>query len=129
MSLNELVKYRISRAIETYEEAQLLAKENYWNTVANRLYYTCFYLVSALLLQKKLKLSTHNGVKTEFHKNFVKTNLVSKKAGKLYSRLINLRQEGDYLDFKRLEKNDVYPFIVEVKQFISELESLIEKNQ
>ena len=102
MSLNELVKYRISRAIETYEEAQLLAKENYWNTVANRLYYTCFYLVSALLLQKKLKLSTHNGVKTEFHKNFVKTNLVSKKSGKLYSRLSNLRQEGDYLDFKRL---------------------------
>ncbi len=129
MSLNELVKYRISRAIETYEEAQLLAKENYWNTVANRLYYTCFYLVSALLLQNKLKLSTHNGVKTEFHKIFIKTNLVSKKAGKLYSRLINLRQEGDYLDFKRLEKNDVYPFIVEVKQFISELESLIEKNQ
>ncbi len=129
MSLNELVKYRLSRGLETYDEALLLAKENHWNTVANRLYYTCFYLVSALLLQKGLKFSSHNGVKTEFHKTFIKTDLVSKEAGKIYGRLFNLRQEGDYLDFKRLQEEDVYPFIEDVKRFISELEIIIKKNQ
>ena len=129
MSLNELVKYRLSRALETYDESLLLAKDNHWNTVANRLYYTCFYLISALLLQKGLNLSSHNGVKTEFHKTFVKTNLVSKEAGKLYGRLFNLRQEGDYLDFKRLQKEDVHPFMADVKLFISELEIILKENQ
>lgn len=125
MSINELVKYRFSRALETFDEALLLAKENHWNTVANRLYYSCFYIVNALLIKKRLNCSTHNGVKTEFHKTFIKTKLVSNESGKLYNRLFNLRQEGDYLDFKRLEKDDVYPFIADVKLFISEIEPLL----
>ncbi len=42
-SFNEdLVKYRVSRAKETFEEALLLAEKNHWNAVANRLYYDCF---------------------------------------------------------------------------------------
>ena len=93
--------------------------------MANRLYYSCFYLVNALLLKKNLDFSTHNGVKSEFHKSFVKKSIVSKDAGKTYSRLFNLRQEGDYLDFKRLEKKDVEPFISEVYDFISEISNLL----
>ena len=121
----DLIKYRYSRAIETYDEALILAKANHWNAVANRLYYSCFYLVNALLLKKNLDFSTHNGVKSEFHKSFVKKSIVSKDAGKTYSRLFNLRQEGDYLDFKRLEKKDVEPFISEVYDFISEISNLL----
>jgi len=37
-----LVKYRIDRAKETLSEAELLAKESYYNAAANRLYYACF---------------------------------------------------------------------------------------
>jgi uncharacterized protein (UPF0332 family) len=125
MSINELVSYRISRALETFDEAILLAKENHWNATANRLYYSCFYLVNALLIQKQINCSTHNGIKTEFHKTFVKPKLVSNDSGKLYSRLFNLRQEGDYLDFKRLEKDDVFPFIEDVKLFLSEIQALL----
>ncbi len=125
MSLNELIKYRHSRALETYEEAIILAKENYWNAVANRLYYACFYLVSALLLKNGVSFTSHNGVKTEFHKSFIKTGIVSKQSGKIYSRLFNLRQEGDYLDFKRLEKDHVNPFIQEANSFILELTKII----
>lgn len=62
MSHEELVRYRYSRAQETYEEANLLAAEDHWNAVANRLYYSCFYLVSALLIQNELSFSSHNGV-------------------------------------------------------------------
>lgn len=125
MISNDLVKYRYSRAVETYEEALLLASKNHWNAVANRLYYSCFYIVNALLLQSNIEFSTHNGVKTEFHKSFVKPKIVTKNAGKVYSRLFNLRQEGDYLDFKRLEKAEVEPFINDVKEFISEVSKLL----
>ncbi|HSO85638.1 MAG TPA: HEPN domain-containing protein [Draconibacterium sp.] len=119
MNSNELINYRLSRAFETYEEAVLLASENHWNTAANRLYYPCFYAVSALLLKNGLSNSTHNGVKTEFHKSFVQTGIISKQSGRSYSRLFNLRQEGDYLDFKRLEKEDVDPFFRDAKEFIA----------
>ena len=59
------------------------------------------------------------GVKTEFHKSFVQTGIISKQSGRSYSRLFNLRQEGDYLDFKRLEKEDVDPFFRDAKEFIA----------
>ena len=123
MNSVELIKYRHQRALETYEEAEILAKENHWNAAANRLYYSCFYAVSALLLKSGLSISTHNGVKTEFHKSFVKTGIISKQSGRTYSRLFNLRLEGDYLDFKHLEKADVDSFFSETNEFIAEISS------
>ncbi len=125
MNSDELVKYRYSRALETLEEAVILNKEKHWNATANRLYYASFYAVSALLLKNGLTNSTHNGVKTEFHKNFVKTGIISKQSGRTYSRLFNLRQEGDYMDFKRLEKEDVDLFFPETKALIAEITSLL----
>ena len=109
--------------METYEEALILARENHWNASANRLYYSCFYAVSALLLKNGLNTSTHNGIKTEFHKSFIKSGIISKHSGRTYSRLFNLRQEGDYLDFKRLEQTDVDSFFPEVNEFIHEISS------
>jgi uncharacterized protein (UPF0332 family) len=123
MNSNELISYRLSRAFETYEEAIILSRENHWNASANRLYYACFYAVSALLLKNGLNTSTHNGVKTEFLKSFIKSGIISKQSGRTYSRLFNLRQEGDYLDFKRLEKSDVESFFSEVNEFILEISS------
>jgi len=89
MNANELINYRLSRALETYEEALILRRENHWNASANRLYYACFYAVNALLLKKGISCSTHNGVKSEFHKSFIKSEIVSKQSGRLYSRLFN----------------------------------------
>lgn len=49
--LGDLIKYRIARASETLAEAKLMAKSGHWNTCINRLYYSCFYSVNALLIK------------------------------------------------------------------------------
>jgi len=61
-----LVSYRLQRAIETLHEADVNVQHLFWNTAANRLYYACFYALSALLLQKGHITQTHKGVKTLF---------------------------------------------------------------
>mgnify|MGYP000958988882 CR=1 FL=1 len=121
----DLIEYRISRSKETYEEALLLAKNGYWNAVGNRLYYACFYIVNALLIKNDLNFSSHNGVRKEFHKSFVKTGLVSIDSGKTYNRLFNLRQEGDYIDFQRFTEEDINPFIEDVRIVLVEIESIL----
>jgi uncharacterized protein (UPF0332 family) len=40
---SEIVKYRITRAKETYNEVKLLIENEFWNGAINRLYYACFY--------------------------------------------------------------------------------------
>jgi hypothetical protein len=53
----EIIRYRLKRAEETYQEALLMRREKHWNTCANRLYYACFYAVSALLQQHGFSIS------------------------------------------------------------------------
>ncbi len=48
----ELVKYRLNRARETYNEVRILIENKLWNTAVNRLYYSCFYAVIALLVDQ-----------------------------------------------------------------------------
>ena len=121
-SIEELVIYRIARSKETLEEANLLANGGYWNAVGNRLYYSCYYMGTAILLKNGHSADSHKGVKTIFHKEFVKSERVSPEAGKLFNRLFNLRQEGDYDDFQKFTQEEIFPFLADEtdKQVFSE---------
>ena len=124
----EIIKYRLERSRETYEEALLMQRENHWNTCANRLYYACFYAVTALLQKHDLSSGKHSGVKALFNQHFIKTNIICKEKGKLYNRLFDARQEGDYIDFVYYSSEDVTPWIKEVDIFINIISNIIEDN-
>ena len=47
-----LIDYRLERARESLQEANILLERGHGNAFVNRLYYACFYAVSALLLTK-----------------------------------------------------------------------------
>ena len=94
----DLVTYRLQRARTTFEDAQILAEKNRWNSTINRLYYAAYYAVMAILLTADLKPTTHNGAKSNFTEFFIKTNKIPKEYGKIYSQLFTWRQKGDYDD-------------------------------
>ena len=71
-----LIGYRLERAKETLDEAQLLYNSGYLNTYVNRLYYACFYAVSALLLAKDFSTSKHSHLRSLFHREFIKTGII-----------------------------------------------------
>lgn len=121
----ELINYRLERAKESLEEAKLLAQKNHWNTVANRLYYAAFYAINALFVKHGIQGSTHSGVKSHFHNEFIKTGLLNKDFGKLYNNLFNKRQEGDYQDFQLFDKETIEPLIEKVESFIQVIEIII----
>jgi len=119
--LQELIQYRLDRARETLEEALLMQREEHWNACANRLYYSCFYAVTALLTKNGLSSTKHSGVKALFNQHFVKTEQVSRENGKLYNQLFEDRQEGDYVDFVLFNSETVEPWIPRVEQFIESI--------
>lgn len=127
-SKEDLISYRIQRAHESLEEAKILAREKHWNTVANRLYYACFYMVNALFSKHDLIATTHSGIKSEFHKLFIKKGTFDKSIGKLYSELFDKRQEGDYQDFYSLEKDEIKPLIDLTEGLIKTIEDQIKHN-
>jgi uncharacterized protein (UPF0332 family) len=114
---DDYINYRILKSNEIFDDAKLLANNQRWNSCVNRLYYSSFYLVSALLFKNTIKAETHNGAKTQFNLHFVKTQKIDIKFGKLYANLFDWRQESDYADFIDFDSETVLPLIEQVFEF------------
>ena len=67
------VLYRLETTRKTFEAARVLAANGFWNSVVNRLYYTLYYAVNALLVANDIQPKSHAGTKTMFSQHFVKT--------------------------------------------------------
>ena len=117
----EYVNYRFHRAVESYEEALILAKEERCNAVINRFYYACFYAVIALLIKNNISTQTHDGARTQFGLIFVKTGIIDKESGKLFSKLFDYRQKGDYGDLFDYDEELTKPLINKVNEFLIEI--------
>lgn len=126
-SKEELVEYRLKRAKESLEDGKILMANKSWNTAANRMYYACFYGISAYLAKMEIKANTHTGLKAAFNRELVRTGKMDKENGKLFNTLFGMRQEADYEDFFSIEKADLEPMIDKVRLFILRLEQIIEK--
>jgi uncharacterized protein len=118
---DDYIKYRFQRAEQSFEEVLLLVDNKRWNAAINRMYYACFYAASALLLKHEIKTQTHDGVRMQFGLQFVKTNLIDRQFGKLYSKLFDYRQKGDYGDLYDFDENTIKPLVVPVRDFINEV--------
>jgi uncharacterized protein (UPF0332 family) len=122
-----LVAYRLERAEESLEEAKLLLERGYGNTFVNRLYYACFYAVSALLLTRGLSSAKHSGIRSLFHQKIVKSGLVDLESGQLYDRLFDNRQKGDYADLVRFAPDEVGDWYDEVRRFVDMVADIVKK--
>ncbi|NLZ04674.1 MAG: HEPN domain-containing protein [Phycisphaerae bacterium] len=118
ISDRELVAYRLQRASESIEDASILAGAGRWNPRVNRLYYACFYAVSALLASEGLSSSRHTGVRTLFNQHFVHAGKIDKETAKVFHDMFERRQEGDYVDFVRFDASQVQVWLPQVREFV-----------
>ncbi|MDT8301444.1 MAG: HEPN domain-containing protein [Sedimentisphaerales bacterium] len=120
-----VILYRMERAREAIEEAKLLFDSGHINSYVNRLYYACFYAVSALLLTRNISTSKHGHLRSLLHKEFVKTGLIPQEMGKHFDLLFNSRQEGDYADLVVFKADEVADWLAQTETFVSHIESHI----
>ncbi len=74
---DSLIQYRLQKAKESYQAAELIKENKQWNFCVNRLYYSCFYAVIGLLLKHNITLKTHEGARNQLGQHFVKTEQFS----------------------------------------------------
>ena len=96
--LYDIVSYRIECAENTLGEIDNLLALKYYNNAANRMYYACYYAVSALLIANGITTKSHDGVKQMFGLHFIRTGVFPSSCGRDYSNLFESRQTGDYED-------------------------------
>jgi uncharacterized protein (UPF0332 family) len=115
----------MERAREAIEEATILFEAGHTNSYVNRLYYACFYSVSALLLTRNISTSKHGYLRSLLHREFTKTGAIPDEMGKHFDLLFNNRQKGDYADFVQFEGDQVADWLAQTQTFVSHIESLI----
>ncbi len=120
-----IVKFRVEKAYKSFGEAKAVAALGFWSLAGNRLYYAVYYMASALLLDKGISAKTHAGTIHLLGQKIIGSGMLDKSFGRLFSRLYELKQSGDYDDMFDASQEEVEPYISKVSAFLKEVESLI----
>ncbi len=100
-----LVKYRLERANESIKAAQLLFENKLLIPAMNRIYYSMFYSVQALLVLDEKAFSKHGQVKGYFNKEFIKSGVSPKNLGHFLTLYLNTDKNLIMLTCLYLKKN------------------------
>lgn len=104
------------RACSCLKQAEGNASMDFWDVVANRLYYAVFHAVSALLIKDGYKVGTHKGAMLIFGQNYVKTGMFTAEDSKLYSNHQMMREGFLYIHPRRAaEKGIGFSFSVALR--------------
>jgi uncharacterized protein (UPF0332 family) len=116
------INNRIETAYKTFEAAKVLAENGFWNSSVNRLYYSVFYIVNAILVKNGIIAQSHSGTKSQFSLHFIKNGMFDKKFGKLLAELYDWRQKGDYENLYEFDSESVLPLFDSVLEMIQTIE-------
>ena len=119
------VQYRLEAARKIFDAAVVLAESSFWNSAINRLYYAAFYAVGALLVHSGILTKSHSATKSLFSQTFVKTGVFDQKYSRLFAKLFDSRQKGDYEDIFDFDAERVRPLFEPVKELLDLVEQHI----
>jgi hypothetical protein len=117
----DYIKRRLSRAEEALREAELLMNSGYQATAVSRLYYACFYAVTALLFSEGQSSAKHSGVIALFDRLWIKTGRLPRELGRFYHAMFDRRQESDYRDLLTFARTEVEAWLEEAKSFVAQV--------
>lgn len=120
-----VVSLEIAKAFTTQEEVDLLVEKGYWNAAANRLYYSVFHAVSALLIHDGIRIKSHKGAGVMLNQHYIQTNKISPELGKLYRRLELMREESDYNCFYNTSPEELKKELEPARELIDTIAKMV----
>jgi len=120
-----LINNWLLKSDEAFENAKEIIKQDMLSVVQNRLYYAIFYAVMGLAKLNNFTTAKHGQLIGWFNREFIKTNKIDIKYGKLYRKIFDNRQKSDYTFTFKPDKEVLLKDIEEVKEFIKIIKQLI----
>ena len=121
-----LVEHRLEKSEEAIRAAQSMFDQGMLIFAMNRIYYSMYYAVQALLALQGKSFSKHGQVKGYFNREFVKSGKLPKELGRLYNKAFEYRQKFDYVDFVAPEEKMVAEYITKAEDFCNRIRNFIE---
>jgi len=124
---DSLVEYRLSQAFDTLELAKFLVSNDKLVIAVNRIYYGMYYALTALALRNSFETSKHGQLIGWFNKEYISSNKVDSKFGKILRNAYQNRTKGDYDAFVSFTRVEVETMLFEMSIFIEEIKKLSDK--
>lgn len=98
-TIEEFAKYRLNKAKETLNTAEIIYKNiKDYTSANNRAYYAIFYAIRAVLALEQIDFKRHKDVIAYFNKYYINTDIFPKKIGKKIAQAQRIREDSDYDD-------------------------------
>jgi hypothetical protein len=114
----ELSNYRMEKAKKILSDAELLFESGSYESAANRAYYAMFSAVKSLLILRGIDPETHEGAKTMFSKEFIRTGILGKEYGEYFRNLQSRRLDSDYGDYVDIGNEEAGDSVKKARRFI-----------
>lgn len=123
----DLARYKLERAREEIDTAELLLNNEKLKAANNRAYYSIYYSLTAVLCLEPIAFKRHKDTLGYFNKNYVHTGIFPEEIGRNISKAQKVRHASDYDEFYVAGKEEAESQIRTAKvvadlveQFISE---------
>jgi uncharacterized protein (UPF0332 family) len=119
----DLARYKLERAREELDTAELLFENERLKAANNRAYYSIYYSLTAVLCLEPIAFKKHKDTIGYFNKNYVHTDRFPREIGRNISKAAKIRHASDYDEFYIASKEEAERQI----QTAKELADLVDK--
>lgn len=118
MTLIDLSKYRLAKAVETLETARRDMNAEDYASANNRAYYCIFHAMRAVMALDGEDYKKHSAVIARFTMNYLKPEILPRDYGKLISNASLIRNRSDYEDFYVCSIEDTQKLVSGAEDFL-----------
>jgi uncharacterized protein (UPF0332 family) len=109
----------LRKAERSFEAAEALRDRGDGEFAAPRVYYACFYIAEALLLQDGHEFGRHGQVIAQYGRLFARTGVLDPAFHRLLLDAFHLRQLADYVASPEIPSGKVDQLIGEGRRFLT----------
>ncbi len=124
--IDALISYRLERSKESIKAAEIMLEKGMLIFAMNRIYYSMFYAVQAVLALHGLSFSKHGQVKGYFNRELIKTGVFPLDIGRMYNKAFEYRQKFDYVDFIVPNRGLISEYITRAREFHTKINEYIQ---
>ena len=115
----DLAKYRLQRAVENKQDAELLLKGEQVRDAVNRIFTANYYAVKSFLATKMVDSTKQKQVLQAFYADFVQAGLIPKEYGQIVEKSYHRCDEGERRDnLNNVSREEADELVAECETFL-----------
>lgn len=123
-----IARAHLEKALKRLSVAEKLLCDGEWEDAVSRAYYAMYHAAKAVLATADVFPKTHEGVVSEFGRNFVLKGIFSKELGRDLAEVKAARETYEYGVAVNVEEDEAEVILSKAREFVKAMKKYLEKS-